>query len=111
MVPLLAGGIYGDVYSGGYGTIFSFDPVTNTHLKLIDFNQANGASPVCTLIQANNGKLYGTTYLGGLSYYLGDPGAGTIFFFSTDSNVFTTLLILTLIMTTAPFRIRLCSSR
>ena len=58
---------------------FSFDPVTNTHLKLIDFNQANGASPVCTLIQANNGKLYGTTYLGGLSYYLGDPGAGTIF--------------------------------
>ncbi|HNP44041.1 MAG TPA: T9SS type A sorting domain-containing protein [Panacibacter sp.] len=87
----LAGGIYGDVYSGGYGTIFSFDPVTNTHLKLIDFNQANGASPVCTLIQANNGKLYGTTYLGGLSYYLGDPGAGTIFSFSTDSNVFTTL--------------------
>lgn len=86
-----AGGIYGDLYSGGYGTIFSFDPVTNTHLKLFDFNQANGASPACSLIKASNGKLYGTTYQGGISDYPGDPGYGTVFSFSTDSNIFVNL--------------------
>ena len=86
-----AGGIYGDLYSGGYGTIFSFDPVTNTHVKLLDFNQANGAGPACSLIQASNGKLYGTTYQGGISDYPGDPGYGTVFSFSTDSNIFVNL--------------------
>lgn len=82
-----AGGIYGDLYSGGYGTVFSFDAVTNTHVKLFDFNQTNGANPASSLVQASNGKLYGTTAQGGSSANVNNPGYGTIFSFSTDSNI------------------------
>lgn len=79
------GGINGDLYSGGYGTVFSFDPVLNTHVKLFDFNKANGAYPSCNLVEATDGKLYGTTYQGGLSLF-GDPGNGTIFSLNPASN-------------------------
>jgi uncharacterized repeat protein (TIGR03803 family) len=51
--------------SMGRGVIFSFDPFTYTYKKLKDFDNTNGANPEGGLIQAKNGKLYGTTRLGG----------------------------------------------
>ena len=59
-------------YQGGannFGTLFSFDPATNTQVKLIDFNTAQGTNPTGSLIQASNGKLYGMTYGGGSGNY------------------------------------------
>lgn len=81
------GGIYGDLYGASYGTIFSFDPVTNTQVKLHDFNQTNGANPASSLVQASNGKLYGTTAQGGSSANAFNPGYGTIFSFNIDSGI------------------------
>jgi uncharacterized repeat protein (TIGR03803 family) len=51
--------------SSGYGVIFSFDPSSSTYTKLIDFVGINGSDPDGSLIQANDGKLYGTTLQGG----------------------------------------------
>lgn len=77
------GKMYATTYeggSGGYGTFFSFDPITNTHALLHDFNYTNGAHPYGSLIQAANGKLYGTTSDGVTS------GNGTIFSFDPITN-------------------------
>jgi len=50
--------------AGGFGTVFRIDgrgKVTIVHA----FDRASGASPVAGLIQADDGRLYGTTPLGG----------------------------------------------
>lgn len=60
----------------GSGTVFSLT-VSGTETTLYSFcsqaNCADGGQPSGTLIQANNGKIYGTTYTGGTG------GSGTIF--------------------------------
>lgn len=66
--------------SGGAGVIFSFDINTNTYSDLFNFNGTNGANPQRSLIQASNGKLYGTTYAGGAS------GLGVAFSYDIDLN-------------------------
>jgi uncharacterized repeat protein (TIGR03803 family) len=44
----------------GYGTIISWDNITKEYSKKFDFPEIqNGGSPKGTLIQANNGRLYG----------------------------------------------------
>ena len=43
--------------SSGVGVIFSFDPSSSTYTKLKDFNNADGASPEGSLIQASDGNL------------------------------------------------------
>ncbi len=57
--------------AGGYGTIFREDPTTNTMTVLYSFTGVNGtgtgAYPQAGLIQATNGKLYGTTLSGGVN--------------------------------------------
>ncbi len=80
------GKLYGTCYSGGandYGTLFEFNLVTSSITNKFDFDAVNGRYPRANLIQAANGKLYGTTYQGGFSTY----GNGTIFEFNitTDS--------------------------
>jgi len=60
----------------GYGTLFSFNPATNTHSILHAFN-ASEAFPFGSLLQAGNGKLYGIT-----------DGASSLFSFDIQSNVF-----------------------
>lgn len=81
------GKLYGMTLRGGilpYGSIFSFDPKTNTFTSLQEFNHTNGADPVGKLVQASNGKLYGMTYSGG-------AGLGNIFSFDPAVNTITSL--------------------
>ena len=74
---------YGTTYYGGSGakgTVFKYDTLTNTHIKLHDFTGANGHNPSCTFIEAPNGKLYGTTWVGGSS------NLGTLFEMDITQN-------------------------
>ncbi len=72
--------------SGGYGVIFSFDPLTSTYTKLKDFDGTNGRNPYGSLLQASNGKLYGMTASGGSNNY------GVIFSFDLSSSTYTKLV-------------------
>ena len=75
---------YGGV--GGYGTIFSFNLSSSAYTKLVDFDRTKGTFPFGSLMQANDGKLYGMTHEGG-NYYYGD-GAGVIFSFDPSSSTY-----------------------
>ena len=82
------GKFYGTTYKGGsnnYGVIFSFDPASSAYTKLEDLDSANGGSPFGNLLQADNGKLYGMTSLGGTA------NAGVIFSFDPLSLVYARL--------------------
>ncbi|GAA3789323.1 hypothetical protein GCM10022271_22270 [Corallibacter vietnamensis] len=82
--------LYGVANNGGtngYGTLFEYNPSTNVYTKKIDFDQANtGAYPSANLLQASNGKLYGTTYSGGTNGY------GVLFEFEISTDTYTKLL-------------------
>ncbi|CAN5460127.1 hypothetical protein BH10BAC3_BH10BAC3_17490 [soil metagenome] len=71
--------------SGGYGVIFSFDPSSLTYTKLKDFDNSNGGLAWGNLVQAANGKLYGTT-IGG-----GNNQDGVFFSFDPSSSTYTIL--------------------
>jgi len=81
-------------YDGGssqFGVIFSFDPPTSTYTNLKDFeyndtNLINGANPFGSLIQAQNGKLYGMASVGGSS-----NNNGVIFSVDPTTSVYTKL--------------------
>lgn len=63
------GKLYGMTTLGGsnnVGVIFSFDPFTSAFVKLYDFNMLAGYRPEGSLLQATDGKLYGTTSEGGI---------------------------------------------
>ena len=72
---------YGATYNGGSngaGTLFEFDPATNTFVKKVDFQSAStGTFPSGYLTLFNN-KLYGTTLQGGAN------SVGTLFEFVPD---------------------------
>jgi len=61
--------LYGMTSGGGInymGTLFEYDPATNTYTKKLNFAGAtNGNYPYGSLMQATNGQLYGMTYGGG----------------------------------------------
>lgn len=62
--------LYGLMAMGGVaddGVLFSYDHVTNTYVKLHDFEDAAGEFPQGTLLQAADGNLYGMTYGGGIN--------------------------------------------
>ena len=81
------GKLYGITRSGGLndlGVLFEWDPSTHTFVKKIDFDGAEyGSNPVGTLVQSENGKLYGVTYNGG-SY-----GFGVLFEWDPYHDIFT----------------------
>jgi len=79
------GSFYGTTYSGGagqngYGTIFEIT-TSGTLTTLHNFGGIDGAYPYSGLVQAANGKLYGTTYAGG-TY-----GEGAIFEITTSGKL------------------------
>jgi uncharacterized repeat protein (TIGR03803 family) len=65
------GKIYGMTTDGGinnYGVLFEWDPATDTYTKKLDFNGVeNGSNPNGSLLQADNGILYGMTCAGGMN--------------------------------------------
>ncbi len=84
------GMLYGTTSKGGnndQGILYSFDPATSTFTKLMDFGNiiGDGSSPHINIVQASDGKLYGTTYFGGAF------GAGTIFSFDPLTSNYTKL--------------------
>ena len=68
----------------GDGTIFQYDPTTNTFTTLWSFSGGDGANPQGNLV-VSGGSLYGTTYAGG------PQGNGTIFKFNLSAPAVTTL--------------------
>lgn len=86
------GRIYGVTGSGGErdsGVLFEWNPVSGEFSKKCDFyGRLKGSHPTGSLIQANNGKIYGITANGGDFGYENDSaGAGTIFEWDPVSNV------------------------
>ena len=86
----------GSGYRGqGLGIIFSFDNTSSTYTVLKDFadfdpggvtiDAPNGGNPYGSLLQANDGKLYGITSLGGSN------DLGVIFSYELKSSVYTNL--------------------
>ncbi|MBS1596236.1 MAG: T9SS type A sorting domain-containing protein [Bacteroidetes bacterium] len=74
----LGGGRYGG------GVLFRFDPVTMAYDSLHSFGSgSDGKSPYGSLMLATDGKLYGTTYMGG------DLDRGTIFSYDVVSGTYT----------------------
>lgn len=78
------GKLYGLTTKGGtnnFGVLFQYDPSNNLFTKKIDFTgTANGSIPYGSLIQATNGKLYGTTRGGGLN------NSGVLFEYDLSTN-------------------------
>jgi uncharacterized repeat protein (TIGR03803 family) len=64
------------------GVLYSYNLATNTFTKLLDFNgSGNGSNPI-GLMQANNGKLYGVTNLGGTN------NKGVLFEYDISTNTY-----------------------
>ena len=80
------GNLYGMTYDGGsnnFGVIFRYNISSNTYSTIFNFDNVNGANPQRDLMQASNGKLYGTTKLGGTN------GVGVAFTYDITTNTFT----------------------
>jgi len=73
--------------NSGLGTLFEYDPSTNTYTNKIEFENANnkGSRPNGSLVQASNGKLYGMTLVGGVNQ------KGVIFEYDISSGTLTKL--------------------
>jgi uncharacterized repeat protein (TIGR03803 family) len=101
--PLLLatdGNFYGTTYGGGHdncigggscGTIFRITPggmLTTLYSFCPQAGCVDGAYPYAGLIQANDGNLYGTTWLGGINCQGGHQiGCGTVFKVTTDGTL------------------------
>ena len=82
------GRIYGTTFGGGssnFGTIYSLLPSGSGFTKHFNFDGLNGKNPYSTLTEGSDGRLYGTTYMGG-----GNDN-GTIFAVAKDGSGFTKL--------------------
>lgn len=87
VIPLF----WGMTPSGGTfnkGTLFSVDGEGTEFEVHYQFDDSSGYAPEGTLCLASNGKLYGTTNLGGS----GVPGAGTLFSFDPGGGGFEKLV-------------------
>lgn len=76
--------LYGMTSSGGtgnMGVLFEYDYINETYTKKVEFSGvANGSTPMASLIQAENGKLYGLTSSGGMHQF------GVLFEYDYKSN-------------------------
>lgn len=79
------GKFYGMTIGGGangMGTIFEWDPTTNTCTKKINFDGVGKGSSPHGSLTLNNGRLYGMTYEGGTK------GMGILFEWDPATNIF-----------------------
>lgn len=72
---------------GGEGVIFEYDYGSNTFTKKVDFDGVNGDAPLGVMIQASNGKLYGTTMNGGIGGEIHNDGV--LFEYDFTNNTYT----------------------
>lgn len=82
MIQANNGKLYGVTPNGGssaVGVLFEYDIATNMYTRRLDFNLDRGMRPTGSLLQADNGKLYGLTSEGGAN------NAGVIFEFDPMS--------------------------
>ncbi len=73
-------GMNSDADAGNIGTLFEYDYVTSSHNKRLDFTTTTAAQPLGSLIESQNGKLYGMTATGGSNE------RGVIFEFDPSTN-------------------------
>lgn len=86
------GNLYGVTRQGGtynVGVVFMLNMSTRTITVLRSFSTTDGAEPIGSLVQGDDGYLYGTTSRGGLT--CGTSTCGTVFRIG-PSGAFTTLL-------------------
>lgn len=82
------GKLYGTTASGGAngrGVLYEFDPQTDTYTVKVNFTVTNGRHPGSALTLGSNGKLYGTTFMGGAT------DSGVIFEYNPATDVYTKL--------------------
>jgi uncharacterized repeat protein (TIGR03803 family) len=83
------GKLYGMTSAGGTnggGVLFSYSLTTHVYSVLINFNgTVTGKNPQSTLLQATDGKIYGTTLNGGANNY------GVLFSYDPQTTNFTDL--------------------
>ena len=82
------GNVYGMTYQDGAnqkGTLFQFNYSSNAYAVEVNFDSISGYGPLGSLLQANNGLLYGLTSRGGAH------GGGTLFVYAIGSNAVTKL--------------------
>ncbi len=85
LIQATNGKLYGMTNMGGTndnGTIFEYDLTTDTYTVLHDFENSTGTQPERSLMQASNGKLYGTTYYRGANNY------GVLFEYDIDTDTY-----------------------
>jgi uncharacterized repeat protein (TIGR03803 family) len=88
------GGALEDWSKLGYGVLFEYDPIGDIYTKKMDFNpfQNDGFSPRVSLIQADNGKLYGTA--GGGAYEDDNHwGGGVLFEWDPATDTYTKMKV------------------
>ncbi|HMG92353.1 MAG TPA: choice-of-anchor tandem repeat GloVer-containing protein, partial [Chryseolinea sp.] len=94
------GNLYGMASTGGLafdGVLFAYNPTNSGYVVKLSFNHGEeGKWPNGGLVQGANGKLYGTTYLGGANY------GGILFEYEISSGVFTKKLEFSLEQGTNP---------
>jgi uncharacterized repeat protein (TIGR03803 family) len=71
--------------SGGSGVIISYNSSTGIFAKLKNLNNSDGAHPYSSLVQADDGKLYGMTNDGG------SGGYGVIFSYDLSTDIYAKL--------------------
>jgi len=92
--------LYGLTMMGGtynLGILYSYNITTKVETVLVNFNDTNGANPQQSLLQASDGKLYGTTVAGGTQ------DSGTLFSYDIATNAITTLVSFTGPIGTCPY--------
>jgi len=84
------GKLYGMTNTGGEhdkGVLFEWDPYSDSLVKRLDFDGLNGSRPDGnSLVQAQNGKLYGMTQFGGIG------ACGVLFEFDPTTNNYVKLV-------------------
>ena len=95
LIQAANGNLYGTTFYGGannQGTVFEISPVGNLTVLYSFCAQsscADGANPKSALVQAPDGKFYGTTYGGGATNARCPSGCGTVFEITPKGQVTT----------------------
>ena len=88
VVQAADGKLYGLTSQGGadnLGVVFSFDTSSSVYTKLQNLDNASGAMPFGSFVQATDGKLYAMTFQGG------DNNTGVIFSFDPSADAYAKL--------------------